>query len=56
MAGCEFQGFVTCSQYDSQHGKIFGVRWIPAKIENKAKIPIQEVQKDGFAQFFTMVL
>ena len=34
---CEFQGLAICSQYDSQHGKIFGVRWIPAKIENKAK-------------------
>ena len=28
---CEFQGLAICSQYDSQHGKIFGVRWIPKK-------------------------
>ena len=34
---CDFQGLAICSQYDSKHGKIFGVRWIPAKLENKSK-------------------
>ena len=33
---CEFSGLAVCSQTDSKYGKIFGVRWVPAKQLNRS--------------------